>query len=102
MPFGSFGVSTGSATFEPEPLLYTFHFVPNIFCALPTLTVALTRRWVTSTVAVMPFDLKVLTTDFRFDDDAPYLLWSVDSDGYFPYEEDAGLLADLSALCMPD
>ena len=38
----------------------------------------------------------------RFDDDAPYLLWSVDSDGYFPYELDDGLLADLTALCRPD
>jgi hypothetical protein len=55
-----------------------------------------------STVAVIPSDLKVLTTDLRFEDEAPYLLWSVDSDGYLPYEEEAGLLADLIALCRPD
>src|SRR5690242_17131606 len=66
------------------------------------LTVAVTRRWVTSTVAVIPFDLNALTTPLRFDEEAPYLLCSVESDGYFPYDEDAGLLADLTALCRPD
>jgi hypothetical protein len=84
IPEGSVGVSTGNATFAPEPVLYTFHLVPNIFCALPTLTVALTRRWVTSTCAVIPLALKAFTTALRFADDAPYLLASVESDGYLP------------------
>jgi hypothetical protein len=30
------------------------------------------------------------------------LLWSCDSDGYLPYEEDVGLLAALTAFCSPD
>jgi hypothetical protein len=34
--------------------------------------------------AVIPLDLNVFTTDLRFEDEAPYLLWSVDSDGYLP------------------
>ena len=58
--------------------------VPNIFWALPTLTVALTRRWVTSTFAVIPLDLNAFTTALRFEEEAPYLLCSVDSDGYLP------------------
>jgi hypothetical protein len=84
IPEGSSGVSTGNATLAPEPVLYTFHLVPNSFWALPTLIVALTRRWVTSTVAVTPLDLNAFTTPLRFADDAPYLLASVDSDGYLP------------------
>ncbi len=50
------------------------HFVPNIFCAFPTVTVALTRRCVTSTVALTFWDLKAFTTPLRTDDVAPYLL----------------------------
>jgi hypothetical protein len=48
------------------------------------LTVALARRCVTSTFAVIPCDLNAFTTPLRLDDDAPYLLCSVDSDGYLP------------------
>ena len=58
--------------------------MPNIFWAFLMLIVALTRRWVTSTFAVMPYFLNALTTALRREDDAPYLLCSVDSDGYFP------------------
>ena len=57
IPFGSFGVLTGSATRALEAARYTFHLVPNSLCALPTGTVALTRRWVTSTLAG-PFGLR--------------------------------------------
>ena len=76
--------------------------MPNSFCALPIDTVALTRRWVTSTVAVTFWALNALTTALRFDDEAPYLLASVDSDGYLPYDEEAGLLAALIAFWIPD
>jgi len=69
---------------------------------LPIETVALARRWVTSTVAVIPEDLNALTTALRFDEGAPYLLCSFDNDGYLPYDEDAGLLPDLIALWIPD
>ena len=55
--------------------------MPNSFCALPIVGVALTRRWVTSTVAFTFCFLNALTTSLRFEDEAPYLLWSVDSDG---------------------
>ena len=58
--------------------------MPNIDCALPIDTVAVARRWVTSTFAVTPCFLNALTTALRFDDEAPYLLASVDSDGYLP------------------
>src|SRR6478735_9367956 len=44
-PDGSFGVLTGSAT-EPSGPAYTFHLVPNSFCALRMLIVALARRCV--------------------------------------------------------
>ena len=76
--------------------------MPNSFCALPIVDVALTRRWVTSTVALTLCFLNALTTPLRFDDEAPYLLWSVDSDGYLPYEPDDGLLADLPRSGGPD
>ena len=76
--------------------------MPNSFCALPIVGVALTRRWVTSTVALTFCFLNALTTSLRFDEEAPYLLWSVDSDGYLPYELEAGLLADFTAFCKPD
>src|SRR5215217_477555 len=87
---------------EPVLDLYTAHLVPNIFCALPIVTVAVTRRCVTSTVALTLCFLNALTTPLRFDDEAPYLLCSVDSDGYLPYELDEGLLADLTAFWRPD
>jgi len=35
-------------------------------------------------LAVTPCDLKAFTTAFRFEDVAPHLLCSVDSEGYFP------------------
>ena len=63
---------------------------------------ALTRRWVTSTVAVMPCDLKAFLTALRFADVAPYLLWSFERERYFPYEDDEGLLADFAAFCTPE
>src|SRR3954453_17212267 len=66
------------------------------------LTVALARRWVTSTFAVIPLALNAFTTPLRFDDEAPYLLASVESEGYLPYDDDEGLLAALTALCRPD
>src|SRR3954468_3290478 len=66
------------------------------------LIVALTRRWVTSTFAVIPLALNAFTTPLRFDEEAPYLLASVDSEGYLPYDDDAGLLAVLTAPCRPD
>ena len=50
----------------------------------------------------MPWDLKAFLTPFRTDDVAPHLLCSVDSDGYFPYESDFGLLAFFAALLMPE
>ncbi len=78
------------------------HFVPNIFCALPTDSVALTRRWVTSTVALTLFDLKAFTTALRLDELAPYLLWSLDNERYLPYDDDDGLLADFAAFCTPE
>ena len=78
------------------------HFVPNIFCALPTVTVALTRRWVTSTVAWTLFDLKAFTTALRLDELAPYLLCSFDNERYLPYDDDYGLLADFAAFCTPE
>lgn len=83
-PEGSFGVLTGSATCWPPEALYRFHLVPNILCAFLMLIVALTRRWVTSTLAVMPYCFNAFTTSLRREEDAPYLLCSVDSDGYFP------------------
>ena len=58
--------------------------MPNSFCALPIERVALARRCVTSTFAVTLCFLNAFTTPLRFDEEAPYLLWSVDSDGYFP------------------
>ena len=64
--------------------------------------VALARRWVTSILAVIPWDLKAFLTPFRTDDVAPNLLCKLDSDRYFPYESDFGLLADFVALCMPE
>ena len=67
--------------------------VPNSFFALPIETVAVARRCVTSIVAFTLCFLNALTTPLRFDDDAPYLLCSVDRDGYFPYELDDGLLS---------
>ena len=76
--------------------------MPNSFCALPIVGVALARRWVTSIVALTFCFLKALTTSLRFDDDAPYLLWSVDSDGYLPYELEPGLEPALTAFCSPD
>ena len=72
--------------------------MPNSFCALPIETVALTRRCVTSTFALTLCFLNAFTTPLRFDDDAPYLLCSVDSDGYLPYELDLGLLAAFTAF----
>ena len=89
---------TGSATVEPDDVLKMSHCVPNIFWALPTLTVALTRRWVTSTVAVIPLDLNALTTPLRFDEEAPYLLWSVDSVGYLPYEDERRIAGGLDPV----
>ena len=56
----------------------------------------------TSTVALTLCFLNALTTPLRFDDEAPYLLCSVDSDGYFPYELEDGLLAALTAFWSPD
>ena len=41
-------------------------------------------------------------TPFRTDDFAPYLLSSFDSDRYFPYESDPGLLKYFAAFCMPE
>ena len=76
--------------------------MPNIFCALPIDTVAHARRWVTSILAVIPWDLKAFLTPFRTEDFAPHLLCSVDSEGYFPYESDFGLLAFFAALWMPE
>ena len=76
--------------------------MPNIFCALPIDTVAVARRWVTWIFAVTPCDLKAFTTPFRTDDLAPHLLCSVESEGYFPYESDFGLLAFFAALWMPE
>ncbi len=71
-PDASFGVSTGSATaWLLWPVAYRSHFVPNIFCAFLTLIVALTRRCVTSTVAVTPYVLNAPTTALRLDDVAP-------------------------------
>src|SRR3954453_12921880 len=69
---------------------------------MPMLTVALTRRCVTSTFAVIPLALNAFTTPLRFDEEAPYLLASVDSERYLPYDGDAGLLAALTAPCRPD
>src|SRR3954465_1704147 len=73
-----------------------------MFWALPTLIVALTRRCVTSTFAVIPLALNAFTTPLRFADEAPYLLASVESDGYLPYDDDDGSLAALTAPCRPD
>ncbi len=53
-------------------------------------------------MAVTPWDLKAFSTAFRTDDVAPHLLCSVDSEGYFPYESDFGLLAFFAALLMPE
>ena len=64
--------------------------------------VALARRWVTSILAVIPWALKAFFTPFRTDEVAPNLLCSLDSDRYFPYESDSGLLADFSALWRPE
>ena len=58
--------------------------------------VALARRWVTSTVALTSFDVNAFTTLLRTDDVAPYLLARSDSERYFPYEDDVGLLADFA------
>ena len=69
---------------------------------MPTDNVALTLRWVTSTLAVTLFDLNAFTTALRFDEVAPYLLWSFDSERYFPYDEDDGLPADFAAFCTPE
>ena len=58
---------------------------------------------VTSTVAVTLLDLKAFTTALRFAEVAPYLLWSLDSERYFPYDDDDdGLLADFAAFCTPE
>ena len=76
--------------------------VPNSFCALPIVTVALTRRCVTSTVALTFCFANAFLTALRLFLDAPYLLWKVDSDGYLPYEDDDGLLAALTASAMFD
>ena len=46
--------------------------------------VANDRRCVTSILAVTPYFLNALTTPLRLDEDAPYLLCSVDSDRYLP------------------
>ena len=54
--------------------------MPNSFCAFPMLIVALTRRCVTSTVAVTPTFLNAPTTALRRDEDAPYFDCSVDSE----------------------
>ena len=41
-------------------------------------------------------------TALRRDDDAPYLLCRLDIDRYFPKLDELGLLADLTALAIPD
>ena len=69
---------------------------------MPIGTVAVARRWVTSIVALTLCFLNAFTTPLRFDDEAPYLLCSVDNDGYFPYELDAGFEAALTAFWSPD
>ena len=54
-PEPSFGVLTGSATaWFFSPVAYRSHLGPNNFWAFLMLIVALTRRWVTSTVAFTP------------------------------------------------
>src|SRR6478752_4382299 len=83
MPDGALGVLAGSATVWPESE-YRFHLTPNIFWAFLMLIVASDRRWVTSILAVTPYCLNALMTPLRLDDDAPYLLWSVDIDRYLP------------------
>ena len=45
---------------------------------------------------MIPWDLKAFFTPFRTDEVAPNLLCSLDSDRYFPYESDSGLLADFA------
>ena len=57
---------------------------PKSFCAFLTLTVTNARRCVTSMWAVLPYCLKALITPLRFDEDAPYLLCSVDIERYLP------------------
>ena len=96
IPFGAFGVFTGSAATEPEEVRQSAHFVPNIFCALPTDTVALARRCVTSTWARTFRGLKALSTPLRTDDVAPYLPARSVRERYLPYADDAGLLADFA------
>src|SRR5215210_1485741 len=103
MPFGSFGVSTGSAWSWPAvPDEYSAHFVPNSFWALPMETVAVTRRCVTSALTGLPFDLNGPSTALITEVLAPYFDASVDSDRYLPYELDDGLLAASAAFWMPD
>ena len=62
---------------------------PNIFCALPTLTVALARRCVTSTFAVIPLDLNAFTTPLRFDERRRIALQRRQR-GYLPKDEEPG------------
>ena len=45
------------------------------------------------TVALTFCFANAFLTPLRFDFEAPYLLWNVDSDGYLPYEDDDGSLA---------
>src|SRR4051812_36833936 len=85
IPDGAFGVLTGSATYWPDcPVSYRSHLTPNIFCAFLMLCVTNARRCVTSIVGVLPYFLNALITPVRFEDEAPYLLCSVDSDRYLP------------------
>jgi len=48
------------------------------------LIVALTRRCVTSTPAVTPYDLNAFTTALRTVDVAPYFCCRVESETYLP------------------
>ena len=48
------------------------------------------------------WDLKAFTTPLRTDDVAPYLLARLDSERYFPYDDDDGLLADFAFFWMPE
>ena len=76
--------------------------MPNIFWAVPIVIVVTTRRWNTSTVAVALYFLNAPVTALRRDDDAPYLLCRLEIDRYFPKLDEVGLLADLTALAIPD
>src|SRR4051794_11803005 len=84
-PEGSFGGLTGSADRAPVALLrYTCHCVLNIFWAVPIVIVATTRRWNSSMVVETLYFENAPLTSLRREDEAPYVLCTVDSDGYFP------------------